>query len=54
MNPDGPAKVTDIDVVSNHCDACAKSRKKLNDKRFAAWYVQHKGVCSKNHEGSAG
>ena len=40
VNPDGPAKLFDVDVVSNHCDACSKSRKKLNDERFAAWYDQ--------------
>ena len=26
VNPDGPAKVIDVDVASNHCDACAKSK----------------------------
>ena len=54
VNPDGHAKVIDVDVASNHGDACAKSHKKLDDEQFAVWYVQHKGDCSKHHEGSAG
>ena len=35
VNPNGPAKwfddEIDVDICSNHCDACAKARKRYND-----------------------
>ena len=54
VNPNGPAKVIDVDISSNHCDACAKARKKYDADQFAAWYTKHEPACAKNHEGSAG
>ena len=40
-NPDGPAKVIDgiihVDIASNHCNPCAKSKKRMDDDQFAIW-----------------
>ena len=54
VNPNGPTKVIDVDISSNHCDACAKARKKYDADQFAAWYTKHEPACAKNHVGSAG
>ena len=47
------SKVIDTHVLSNHCDACAKKRKKVNDVEFQRWFEQHEHRCEKNHDGSA-
>ena len=54
VNPAGPAKVVDVHVASNHCDACSKAKSRMDNAQFAAWFASHKPACSKNHEGSAG
>ncbi|KAK7089330.1 uncharacterized protein [Littorina saxatilis] len=51
------SKVLDCEVLSNHCDACKKSEKKREGAELARWKTAHekkKGVCDKNHNGSAG
>ena len=57
-NPDGPAKVIyiyyHIDIASNHCNPCAKSKKRMDDDQFARWYDRHKPECYKTHNGRAG
>ncbi|XP_059166973.1 uncharacterized protein LOC131949201 [Physella acuta] len=49
-----PAKVLDVDILTNHCDTCCKMAKKLGDDEFAKWLEGHKHLCKKNHDGSAG
>ena len=51
------SKVLDCEVLSNHCDACKKSEKKMKEKPsdLERWKNTHKdtGRCDKNHEGTA-
>lgn len=48
------SKVIDTHVLSNHCDGCAKMKKKLTEDEFERWFEGHEDVCEKNHNGSAG
>ena len=53
------SKVMDTETLSNHCDSCAKQRKKekkKTDADFQHWKESHdrKGDCDKNHTGFAG
>ena len=49
------SKVIDTCVLSNHCDACAKKRKKLSEEEFQLWFNEkHEQKCQQNHTGSAG
>ena len=43
-----------IDIASNHCNPCAKSKKRMDDDQFARWYERHKPECYKTHDGRAG
>ena len=54
VHQDLPAKVLDIHVASNHCDACVKAKKKMGEGEFEDWYEIHKSSCMKNHEGTSG
>ena len=47
-------KVIDTYVMSNHCDACSKKKKKLTADKFDAWFPSHEAECERNHTGSAG
>ena len=54
-HPRLPAKVLDVEMLSNHCQQCAVQKKKLPSDEFKLWYATHKlAACSKNHDGSAG
>ena len=51
VNPNGPAKVIDYEVLSNYCDSCAKAKKrKMTDDERTAFSEAH----SSNYEGSSG
>jgi len=50
----GRAKVLDVHVSSNHCDACLKAKKRRHGEAYQTWYEDHKKKCSKNHEGTSG
>ena len=39
VNPAGPAKVVDVRVASNRCDACSKAKSRMDDARFATWFA---------------
>ena len=45
VNPDGPAKVIDVDVASNHCDAYAKSKKRMNDDQCGMNVIHLNAQC---------
>ena len=30
-----------VDIASNHCNPCAKSKKRIDDDQFARWYERH-------------
>ncbi|XP_070183042.1 uncharacterized protein [Littorina saxatilis] len=49
-------KVIDTETLSNYCDSCAKHKNKLGVDEFELWKAAHvrKGLCNKNHTGSAG
>ena len=55
VGKDIPAKVIDVEVITNHCDACSKAKAKIkNAEDFDKWKNEHQPVCVKNHDGSAG
>ena len=43
-----------VDIASNHCNPCAKSKKRIDDYQFARGYEQHKPECYQTHDGRAG
>ena len=43
-----------VDIASNHCNPCAKSKMRMDDDQFARWYERHKPECYKTHDGRAG
>lgn len=46
------SKVLDTQTLTNYCNACINSKKKMTDEEFQSWQRTHE--CSKNHHGSAG
>ena len=56
-NPDDPAaKVIcyHVDIASNYCNPCAKSKKRMDGDQYARWYERHKPECYKTHDCRAG
>jgi hypothetical protein len=48
------SKVLDTHVMSNHCDACSKQKKKnVPPEEQREWEVKHERDCEKNHNGCA-
>ena len=47
-------KVIDTVTLSNHCDACSKSKKLLSEEEFMDWRSDHLINFGKNYDGSAG
>ena len=43
-----------VDIASNHCNPCAKSKKRMDDHQFARWYERHNPECYKTHGDMAG
>ena len=44
----------DTCILSNHCDTCAKKKKKVSGAEFQQCFgTKHKAKCEKNHDGSA-
>lgn len=53
VNPHASAKVSNVNIDSNYCDAYAKARKKYDADQFAAWYAKNELKCAMNREGGA-
>lgn len=47
-------KVLDRQVKSSYCKACEYWSKKIDTNEYEEWKMEHKKICSINHEGSAG
>ena len=53
VNTKKASKVIDIEVMSNHCDACSKAKKRLSGDKLQEWMHGHTN-CQRNHDGPAG
>ncbi|KAK6188680.1 hypothetical protein SNE40_004811 [Patella caerulea] len=57
VDPNGAGcRVVDTEVMSNYCNICSTMKHKLNEQEFKKWSEDNKskGLCLKNHNGSAG